>query len=163
MIVYYDFAFAFQDIENFLQEYYSYDFDLNMIRINFDDISNYKKYKERKKKYRFYIDAEWIHNIAKLASVLQPEDLKTVYEWYGDLSTVQKVFNALPQDISYGEDKAVYSIMLRKWCREEMSLDGSRTITAALNKEVCDLVHRLSDIGRISDVFNEKRNSDFRQ
>lgn len=149
MIVYYDFAFAFQDIVKFMQEYYSCDC---RIITNVLSDSDWEKYRKRKRKYRFYIDTAWISNVAKLSSVLQQNEIKKVYEWYGDLYTIQQVFNAPPQSISKDEDQVALSIMFHKWCNQRMLLDGKNAITVTLKEEVKDILDRLATIANISDI-----------
>lgn len=57
LIVYYDFYFAFNDLIDFMKSCLLYKKSdiLNVI----DDWDTYKKFK---KKYRIYVDDDWIHN-----------------------------------------------------------------------------------------------------
>ena len=146
LVVFYDFFFASNEIIKFMQEYHSCD-----LRMLTNVVLDWENYKKRKKKHQLYIDAAWIHNVAKLSNVLEPTEIQKIYELYGDLSTIQKTFDLLSNSVSKEEDQAAFSIMLKKFCCTTMSLDGSRSITVTLKPDVQEIIDKLKQKAKIYD------------
>ncbi len=145
LIVYYDFKFAFNDIIAFMN---SYLFMQGKITNVIDDFEKYKKHKE---KYKIYIDDDWIHNVAKLSSVLSNDEIQMIYKLYGDLSTIKKVFNTSINEVSEDEDKSVYTIMFNTICSFD-ELKYSTYKEVVLKDNIKSIMERLKKIGNISDI-----------
>ena len=146
LIVYYDFKFAFNDITTFMD---SYLFSQRKITNVIDD---FEKYKKLKKKYRIYIDDNWIHNVAKLSPALSSDEIQMIYKLYGELNTIKKVFNTPVNEVSEDEEKSAYSIMFHAICNIEAEMKHPIRIEVTLKDNIKNIMERLKEVGNISDV-----------
>lgn len=148
LIVYYDFNFAFNDIITFMQSY------LNSQRKISNVIDDLEQYQKKKKKYRIYIDDDWIHNVAKLSHLLTSNEIQMIYKLYGDLNTIKKVFNSTENNISVDEEKSAYSIMFHEICCIETELKRPMYIEVFLKDNIKSVMDKLKEIGHISSKDN---------
>lgn len=146
LIVYYDFYFALNDIITFV---HSYMLTKQPITNTIDDIEIYQKYR---KKYRIYIDDNWIHNVAKLSSVMLTDEIKLIYKLYGDLCTIRNVFNSPTSDVNIEEEKLAYSIMLHEICNLEFALKYPIVPEISLKTEIENLMTKLKEISENSNI-----------
>lgn len=83
-IIYHDFNFAIREIIFNELSYFETE------RRKKEKILNdeYEYYVELKKRYNIYINKDWTQNVAKLSDVLSNEEIETIYDIYGDLSSI---------------------------------------------------------------------------
>ena len=143
MIIYYDFKFAFDDIVKIMDSFLRKEPTITNVLVDID------RYKKLKKKYKFYIDNDWVHNVAKLSPVLSNDEIQMIYELYGELSTIQKVFNTSINEISEDEDKAAYSIMFNNICNVEIGLKHPIRAEVTLKNDIKFIMGRLKKIGEV--------------
>ncbi len=81
LIVYYDLKFALEDLYKFSNTFF-----------NMDDGKRANGFYEGQFQ-NTYFDKDWIHTIPKIANLLSPEALCTVYDLYGNISTMLRHSN----------------------------------------------------------------------
>lgn len=143
IIVFYDFDFVIKDFKKIMNEYY---IQMERLREN--------KFKEdlfRKiiKKYPIYIDSDWIHNVAKLSSVLDGKEIGYIYELYGYFTTLKKFFNSNLSD--YNDVKEAYDIIMKSIIRFEIPLTQPYKKEVYLREDIGNLMHKLVELGEIED------------
>ncbi len=144
LIVYYDFKFAFNDVTAIVD---SYLFSQRKIT---NVIEDFEKYKKIRRRYRIHMDDNWIHNVAKLSSVLYGEEIQIIYKLYGDLSRIKKVFNSPINEISENEEQSVYSIMFNTICNIEAEFKHPIRIEVTLKDDIKNIMEKLKEIGNVA-------------
>lgn len=142
LVVYYDFYFAFEDIKKFLDEYF-------LQKGGITDKLDFEIYRKIKKRYKIYIDDNWIHNVAKLSSKLSDGEIELIYKLYGDLSTIKRSFNSTLKEKN--EDSAAYSIMFYQ-IRNSKKIERkcANDIKVTLNDDILCIMRKLIELGGIS-------------
>lgn len=143
LIVYYDFYFALNDLIDFMKSYLSCKKSKTVNVI--DDWDTYKKFK---KKYRIYIDSDWIHNVAELSSQLENDEIQMIYKIYGDLHTIERSFNN-SESLLEENDKLTYNIIFREICNVEVDLSNPISFDVQLKEDKKVLLEKLKEIAQI--------------
>lgn len=143
LIVYYDFYFAFNDLIDFMKSCLLYKKSdiLNVI----DDWDTYMKFK---KKYRIYVDDDWIHNVAELTGQLKNDEIQSIYKIYGDLHTIKRSFNN-SEKLLEENDKLAYNIIFCEICEVEEKQSKPISYDVKLKEDKKVLLERLKKIAQI--------------
>ncbi|WP_160680285.1 hypothetical protein [Clostridium sp. C8-1-8] len=143
LIIYYDFYFATNDIRDLMENYLN---SQGVIANTLDDIDKFKRYK---KKYRLYLDDNWIRNVASLSHILSSEDTKILYKVYGDLNTVKQVINISEDQLSIEDAKTAYSIMFNEFCDKTGEVKSRVVIDVELKDSINDIINKLKQLANI--------------
>lgn len=142
LIVYYDFFFAFQDIYSCMNIYM---YKKGRIE-NF--LSDKELFIDCVKYLKIYIHEEWVANVASIAKYLKVEEVKNIYEIYGELSTIKSIFEKNIGDISEIEANNAFEIMF-KYITPCMNLSNG-IVTADLREDTEKIMNLLKNVGRIA-------------
>ncbi|MDF2883075.1 MAG: hypothetical protein K0R54_3632 [Clostridiaceae bacterium] len=140
LIIYYDFHFATSDIKALIERY------LNSQGKIINTLEDVKQFIECKKNYRLYIDENWISNVAKLSHIFSKEDIKTIYEIYGNLNTIKQVLNIRSDKLSLEEAKLAYNIMFHEFCGTSMLLKYPIKIDVKLKDNIENIMYKLEQL-----------------
>ena len=143
LIVYYDFYFAFNGLIDFMKSCLLYKKSdiLNVI----DDWDTYMKFK---KKYRIYVDDDWIHNVAELTGQLKNDEIQSIYKIYGDLHTIKRSFNN-SEKLLEENDRLAYNIIFCEICEVEEKQSKPISYDVKLKEDKKVLLERLKKIAQI--------------
>ena len=144
LIIFYDFEFALKDLTKLMQYYQ------NSQRTISNVLLDYKEFAKRQKRYRIYIDDDWIHNVAKLSHKLSSREIQKIYKLYGDLCTIRNAFNTSSDSLSEDEAKIVYSILWHNLCQMETESEYSLRSKVTMKDDIKQLMDRLREIAQIS-------------
>lgn len=145
LIVYYDFFFAFQDIYSCMSMYM---YKRGKIE-NF--LSDKELFVDCVKYLKIYIHDGWVANVASVAKYFTDEEVKKIYEIYGELSTIKNIFEKNLDDILEIEMNNVFRIMY-KHITPCMNL-SNYVITADLKEDTKRIMNLLEKVG---DIINAK-------
>ncbi len=142
LIVYYDFFFVFQDIYLCMNNYMHRRGKIE----NF--LSDKSLFMYSVKYLKIYIHNEWVSNVASIAKYFTDEEVKKIYEIYGELSTIKNMFEKNLDDITEIEMKNIFRIMY-KHITPCMDL-STYNITAELQKDTKKIMNLLAEAGDIN-------------
>lgn len=143
LIIYYDFDFALKDILALMQSY------LSSVAKCSDELQDFHYFLACTKKYRMYLDSEWIRNVAKLSDVLSSKEMHEIYSLYGDLSTIGEIFNAPRSEISKAEANRIYSLICSNICYVENQVEDKLPSIPFIRNEVLVILRRLKVLGGV--------------
>lgn len=144
LIVYYDFYFAADDIKVLIENY------LNSQKKIINELEDIEQFKKCKKKYRLYLDDNWIRNVASLSHILSDEETKMIYKIYGDLNTIKQAVNISEEQLSFEEAKTAYRIMFGEFCDASMDLKYPIIINVKLKSNMNVIINKLKRLANIT-------------
>lgn len=145
LVIYYDFEFALKDMTSLMQSY------LYSQRTVSNVLLDYSEFVKRQKRYRIYIDDDWIHNVARVSHELSSNEIQRIYKLYGDLCTIKNAFSAYPEGIPEDVAKTVYSLIFHDLCTIVTTLTQPMRSEVTIKEELESLLRRIKEIAQISD------------
>lgn len=142
LIVYYDFFFVFQDIYSCMNNY------MNKRGIIENFLSDEDLFIDSVKYLKIYIHDEWISNVASIAKYFTDEEVKKIYEIYGELSTIKNMFEKDLDYITKREMENVFRIMHKHIipCINLFNAD----VTVELKEDTKKIMNLLGKVGGIN-------------
>ena len=140
-IIYYDFDFAIKQI---IDSELSYKETQRRKESKILD-KDFNWYEELRKSFTLYIDEKWIRNVAKLSHSLSNDNIKTIYDIYGDLnSVILTLSKSLPEEDTH----FVFASFINKHINyiPKGKIDNVKDCLNKDGKEVMDKLMQLSDI-----------------
>lgn len=143
LIIFYDFEFAFEELCSYIR---SYRIKANPICINVLEDEKIEAFRECGKSFKIYIHNEWIENVAKISRYFSNAEIKTIYEMYGDLETVRKIYDKPLEQISKSELKLAFKSM-EKYCTFEVELRRGARPETEKKEKVNIIMNKIKRVG----------------
>lgn len=122
LIVYYDLKFALEDFFEFAATFFNDNYKISENKFYEGQFQN------------TYFDKDWIHTIPKISNELSQDELQTVYDLYGNISTLLKHATDA-KDVMTNEKVFIENVILKFYNQSQNALE--------LKKEVRDLMNTL--------------------
>lgn len=135
-VVYYDFKFAINALMEFEQAYACIGPGIDN---GYDDVECFNKYRRG---IDILIDGEWIHNVSKLRRVMSDEEIKQIYELYGVLENIKKIFRKEDSEITIHMARQVYNNIMTYLCSVTLSPEIEVKYSDK-NKELLEKLERI--------------------
>lgn len=155
LIIYYDFKFTFDNMMDFMENYYSnYTITEHVNRVFYEilDIDKYKKFLYTFD--QFYFASDWIKVVADLSdsSVFNNTDIKKIYEIYGHLMTVKESIEYMNEDTCKA---ALYSMNSLFDIEEMPGKEENKAIQAKEEKNKTIQVKEKDEIIKLMNTLEE--------
>lgn len=144
LIIYYDFKFVFDDVKNLMSKY---QYNASVKGNNFITSQDRAFFKEYSKGLKVHIDQDWITHVASVSKLFTNEEIKKIYEIYGDFTTIKKIYDKPIESILDSEIDLAFRKM-NTWINLTISLNTLAT-NVELKDEITNLLKRIEVIGEL--------------
>lgn len=144
LIIYYDFKFVFDDVKNLMSKY---QYNASVKGNNFITSQDREFFKEYSKGLKVHIDQDWITHVASVSKLFTNEEIKKIYEIYGDFTTIKKIYDKPIESILDSEIDLAFCKM-NTWINLTISLNTLAT-NVELKDEITNLLKRIEVIGEL--------------
>lgn len=143
LIIYYDFKFVFDDIQNNMNFYlYKKEGAIYSVLVT-KDVDIFRK---QWKKFKIHIYNDWIANVASVSKYFTQDEIKLIYEIYGDFDELNQIFEESIEEISDSELKIAYSKIF-KYIIPIKGLKSGRIEKVQIKEYVNNLLMKMRNIG----------------
>ena len=142
LIIYYDFKLVFDDVKNLMSEY---QYNASVKGNSFITSQDREFFKEYSKGFKVHIDQDWITHVASVSKLFTNEEIKKIYEIYGDFTTIKKIYDKPIESILDSEIELAFHKM-NTWINLTISLNTLAT-NVELKDEITNLLKGIEVIG----------------
>lgn len=142
LIIYYDFKLVFDDVKKLMSEY---QYNASVKGNSFITSQDREFFKEYSKDFKVHIDQDWITHVASVSKLFTNEEIKKIYEIYGDFTTIKKIYDKPIESILDSEIELAFHKM-NTWINLTISLNTLAT-NVELKDEITNLLKGIEVIG----------------
>lgn len=114
-------------------------------KIEENTLEVFNKYRKR---CEIYIDNNWIHTVAKLSQAFDKDTLKDIYELYGDINTIKRIFNDHSSTISINDANISFSL-INKYINPVITLTHALPVTADIKEKTKIIINKIENIAEL--------------
>ncbi len=145
LIIYYDFQFVFDDIKKYMKIYLYKKGGTISNTLHDSDIESFRTHWKR---FKVHIYDDWIANVASVSKYFTKEEIKQIYELYGEVDELNQIFKDPIDEISDLELQIAYSKMFN-YVTVTFNLNPIRVENVEIKKEIYSLLEKLQEVGEI--------------